>query len=331
MADNFLSPEEVDALLDGVEENKGQTPLLSDVRDYNLAKQERIVRGKMPVFDSIHERFVRLLRIELYDLLNGIIEVAMTPPSTVKYGNFVEKIIPGSSVGLIGTDALRGSALLIMEPALVNLSVDRLFGGEGRVENIASERNFSVTEQRIIQRLSDVLLATYNKSWAQVYQAVFKTIRVDKDISTARIALTNEVVVVVAFEITIGEASGNFHICLPYAMIEPIIDLLTNSPLGSVSLGDKRWIKLMKQQVQSAKLELVADLATTEMTLKEVLNMKVGDVIPLKIEDFIEGKIDGIPVMQCKYGMFDGQYALKVEKLLRLNAAEYDKGETHGD
>jgi flagellar motor switch protein FliM len=114
-------------------------------------------------------------------------------------------------------------------------------------------------------------------------------------------------------------------------MLEPILEVLTSPPLGAVALGDKRWLKMMKQQVQSAKLDIVADLATADMKLKDVLNMKVGDVIPLAIEDLIEGKIDGIPVMQCKYGLFNGQYALKVEKLLRSNAMEYVKGESNGD
>jgi flagellar motor switch protein FliM len=331
MADNFLSPEEVDALLEGVDETKAPGAPQGEVRDYNLATQERIVRGKMPSMDIINDRFARQLRIELYNLLSASIEVSMTPLITVKYSTFAEQVLPGSSINLISTDSLRGIGLLVFDPALVILSVDSLFGGDGRVDNIASERDFTATEQRIIHRIVDVLLATYNKSWSSIHSTDFKRTRTEKDIGTARIALSSEVVVAVSFEITIGESSGKFHFCFPYSMLEPILEVLTSPPLGAVALGDKRWLKMMKQQVQGAKLDIVADLATADMKLKDVLNMKVGDVIPLAIEDLIEGKIDGIPVMQCKYGLFNGQYALKVEKLLRSNAMEYVKGESNGD
>jgi len=87
----------------------------------------------------------------------------------------------------------------------------------------------------------------------------------------------------------------------------------------------------MTQQVQAAEIEIVADLATTDMRLGAVLNMKVGDVIPISMEDSIEAKVDGVPVMLCKYGLFNGQYALRVEKLLRSNSTEYIKGEPYGD
>lgn len=331
MADNFLSNEEVDALLEGVDETQTPTLPQGEVRDYNLATQERIVRGKMPALDIINDRFARQLRIELFNLLRGSIEVSMTPLTTIKYSTFSDQVLPGSSINLISAESLRGLSLLVVDPALVFLAVDSLFGGDGRIENISAERDFTATELRITQRIIEVVLATYNKSWAPIHVVDFKNTHVEKEIGTARIALANEVVVAVSFEITIGETGGKFHFCFPYSMLEPILEILTSPPQGAVALGDKRWVKMMKQQVQTAKLEIVADLATTEMKLKDVLNMKVGDVIPLVIEDLIEGKIDCIPVMQCKYGLFNGQYALKVEKLLRSNATEYVKGEGNGD
>jgi len=87
----------------------------------------------------------------------------------------------------------------------------------------------------------------------------------------------------------------------------------------------------MTQQIQGAEVELVTDLAKARMTLNDVLNMKVGDVIPLSLSETVEAKVDNVPVMECKYGIFNGQYALRVEKLLRANSTEYVKGEQYGD
>jgi flagellar motor switch protein FliM len=114
-------------------------------------------------------------------------------------------------------------------------------------------------------------------------------------------------------------------------MLEPIKDMLTSSLQGEVLGTDKRWVRLMTQQIQAAEVEVVADLATTKMSLNEILKMKVGDVIPLNISEEVEAKVDNIPVMQCRYGLFNGQYALRVQKLLRSNSTEYIKGEINGD
>jgi flagellar motor switch protein FliM len=103
---------------------------------------------------------------------------------------------------------------------------------------------------------------------------------------------------------------------MPYSMIEPIRDSLTSSLQGEALEVDKRWIRLMTQQIQIAEVELVASLGTAKVNFDEILNMRVGDIIPLKIPELISATVDGVPVMDCSYGVMNGQYALKVEKLL---------------
>lgn len=114
-------------------------------------------------------------------------------------------------------------------------------------------------------------------------------------------------------------------------MIEPIRDLLTSSLQGEMLGVDKRWVRLMTQQIQSAEVEIVAELGNSKLQLADILKMKVGDVIPLKINEEIEARIDGVPIMQCRYGISNSQYALRVEKLLRANSTEYVKGDTYGE
>ena len=147
----------------------------------------------------------------------------------------------------------------------------------------------------------------------------------------ANIATPNEVIVAMTFNLELGEVGGEMHFCFPYSMLEPIKDMLTSSMQGEVLGVDKRWVRLMTQQIQAAEVEIVADLAKQTLTLHEVLNLKVGDVIPLPISEEVDAVVDNVPVMRCKYGLFNGQYALRVQKLLRSNATEYIKGEKNGD
>jgi flagellar motor switch protein FliM len=334
MADKFLSQDEVDALLKGVDGDQDDAAPAGDaddVRDYNLATQERIVRGRMPTLEIINERFARLVRIELFNFLRRTVEVSVGPVRITKYSDFVRNLVVPTNLNLIQMKPLRGTALMVFDPTLVFLVVDNMFGGDGRFHTRVEGRDFTQTEQRIIQRILNIVFETYSKSWEPVYPVQFEYVRSEMNTQFANIATPNEVVVAVTFNVELGPASGEIHFCFPYSMIEPIRDMLSSSLQGEVLGADKRWVKLMTQQVQAAEVEIVADLAKTNMQIGDVLNMKVGDVIPLNIEESIEAQVDGVPVMLCKYGMFNGQYALRVEKLLRSNSTEYIKGEPYGD
>ncbi len=335
MTDSFLSQDEVDALLRGVngeqEEAKPAAEDASAVRGYDLATQERIVRGRMPTLEIINERFARLLRIGLFNFLRRTIEVSVGPVRVSKYSDFIRNLVVPTNLNLVHMKPLRGTGLIVFDPSLAFLMVDNMFGGDGRFHTRIEGREFTQTELRIIRRALDIVFENYAKSWGPVYPVEFEYIRSEMNTQFANIATPNEVVVAITFTIELGTESGEMHFCFPYSMLEPIKDMLTSSLQGEVLGVDKRWVRLMTQQIQAAEVEMVADLATTSMRLSEVLNMKVGDVIPLNISEEVEAKVDNIPVMLCKYGVFNGQYALRVQKLLRSNSTEYIKGEPYGD
>src|SRR5450830_655570 len=319
MSDNFLSQEEVDALLKGVTGDQDDSQSQEDtsgVRTYNLATQERIVRGRMPTLEIINERFARLLRIGLFNFLRRSAEVSVGTVRVSKYSEFIRNLVVPTNLNLVHMKPLRGTSLIVLDPGLVFLLVDNLFGGDGRFHTRVEGRDFTQTEQRIIHRILDIIFETYAKSWEPVYPIEFEYIRSEMNTQFANIATPNEVVVSSTFTVELGSVSGQIHFCMPYSMIEPIRDALTSSLQGEALEVDKRWIRLMTQQIQVAEVELVATLRTGRASFDEILNMKVGDIIPLNVPEQIQATVDGVPVMDCTYGVLNGQYALKVEKLL---------------
>ena len=332
MADNFLSQEEVDALLKGVngDQDDVQAPEeVAGVRTYNLATQERIVRGRMPTLEIINERFARLLRIGLFNFLRRSAEVSVGSVRVSKYSEFIRNLVVPTNLNLIHMKPLRGTALMVFDPGLVFLLVDNLFGGDGRFHTRVEGRDFTQTEQRIIMRILDIVFEAYAKSWEPVYPIEFEYIRSEMNTQFANIATPNEVVVSCTFTVELGSVSGQIHFCMPYSMIEPIRDALTSSIQGEALEVDKRWVRLMTQQIQTAEVQIVADFGHTTLTLGDILNMKQGDVIPIAVPDKVEAKVDGVPVMECSYGKFSGQYALRVEKLLTHTFNEFT-GEENG-
>jgi len=138
----------------------------------------------------------------------------------------------------------------------------------------------------------------------------------------ANIATPNEVIIVTSFDIELGGNGGAFHVCMPYSMLEPVKDLLYSTMQGEHMAVDKRWLQLLAKQVQSASIELVATLGHAKVTLEQVLKMRTGDVIPLMVDENITASVDGVPVMECKYGVFNRQYALKIDKMLTTSEGE---------
>ncbi|MDA8383601.1 MAG: flagellar motor switch protein FliM [Betaproteobacteria bacterium] len=319
MSDDILSQEEVDALLRGVtgEAEEAAAPAdQSGVRAYDIGRQERIVRGRMPTLELINERFARLFRIGLFNFLRRNAEISVGPVRVQKYSDFVRNLVVPTNLNLVHAHPLRGTGLFIFDPNLVFLVVDSLFGGDGRFHMRVEGRDFTPTEQRIIQRLLAVAFEEYQKSWEPIYRVQFEYIRSEMNTQFANIATPTEVVVTTTFNIELGTGGGDFHVCMPYAMIEPVRDLLNSTMQADRTEVDERWVTLMGRQVQSAEVDLVATLSQAPITLGQILNLKVGDVISLDIPEAIVAEVDGIPILECNYGVMNGQYALKVKKVL---------------
>lgn len=335
MADDILSQDEVDALLKGVtgeaEEPEAAEESTGGVRPYNLAKQERIVRGRMPGLEILNERFARLFRIGLFNLIRRTAEISVGPVRVMKYSEFVRNLVVPTNLNLVHIKPLRGTALFIFDPNLVFLVVDNLFGGDGRFHMRVEGRDFTPTEQRIIQNMLSVVFAEMKKCWEPMHPVEFEFVRSELNTQFANIATPSEVVVVTTFNIELGAgAGGDFHVCLPYAMIEPIRDVLYGSMQGERLEVDERWTKLLSTQIQAAEVDLVANLGHAPVTLGQILNMKVGDVISLDIPEAVVAAVDGVPVLECKYGVLNGQYALKVNKVLAGAEDDEAQGGRHG-
>jgi flagellar motor switch protein FliM len=333
MSQDFLSQDEVDALLKGVtgetDEPEAGADEGSGPRNYNLGTQERIVRGRMPTLELINERFARYLRIGLFNYMHRNAEISVGPIKVQKYSEFIRNLVVPTNLNLVSAKPLRGTGLFIFDPNLVFLVVDNMFGGDGRFHTRVEGRDFTQTEQRIIQGMLNVVFTEYGRSWKPVHDLNFEYIRSEMNSQFANIATPSEIVVSTTFSIEFGGSAAEMHICFPYSMMEPIRDLLYSSMQSDQLSTDKRWITLLRQQLQSAEVELTAELTHAALSLGQIQKMKVGDVIPVNIPETIIAKVDGVPLMECKFGQQQGQFAIQIERFIAQDKQESTQGEQH--
>jgi len=224
-------------------------------------------------------------------------------------------VVP-TNFNIVSVRPLRGSGLIVCDPTLVFAVIDALFGGAGKYHTRIEGRDFSPTEIRIITRLVDVITAEYKKAWNGVYPLELEYQRSEMQPQFANIATPSEIVVATSFTLEIGDTSGTIHFCIPYATLEPIRDVLYSTSQGDSAEPDRRWLNLMTQQIQSAEVELVAELAQAPATVEQLLSLKAGDFIELDMRPSLQAKVAGVPVLDCNYGISNGKYALKVNQLL---------------
>jgi flagellar motor switch protein FliM len=329
----FLSQEEVDALLKGVTgevDEAVETANTDGPQPYNIATQERIVRGRMPTLEIINERFARLMRIGMFNFMRRNPEVSVGPVRVLKYNEFVRNLVVPTNINIMQLKPLRGSGLMVFDPSLVFAVVDNLFGGDGRFHTRVEGRDFTLTEQRIIQRMLAVIADDYMKAWSPVYQLHLEYVRSEMHTQFANIATPSEIVITTSFQVEFGSSGGSIHICIPYATLEPIRDILYSSMQGDSYEPDKRWLRMLSRQVQIAEVDLVAHLAQMPATVRHLLEMKPGDVIPIELPESVVAEVDGVPIFECKYGTLNGHHAVRIEKVLAVSARENSLGEDNG-
>ncbi|RCX10620.1 flagellar motor switch protein FliM [Extensimonas vulgaris] len=333
MSEAFLSQEEVDALLEGVtgESQKAAKETIESggIRKYDLASQERIVRGRMPTMEIVNERFARNFRIGLFNLIRRSPEISVGTVQVQRYSAFLRELVVPTNFNIMAVRPLRGSGLIVCEPSIVFGVIDSLYGGVGRFQTRIEGRDFSPTEQRVIQRLVDVICAEYKKAWQGIYPLELSYQRSEMQPQFANIATPSEIVVSTAFQLEIGEIAGAIHICMPYATLEPIRDILYSATQGDSIEVDRRWVKVLSREIQAAEVTLVAELAQTELTVEQLLAMKPGDFIELDRQPRIQASVDGVPLFECQYGTHNTKYAIRIEECLRAADADW-MGERNG-
>ncbi len=337
MNQQILSQEEVDALLQGIggETAAAEVDEPADtggggggVREYDPASQERRVRGRMPMLDIVGERFARNLRGGLFQLIRKTAEVASAGTKVVKFSAFLREIVVPTNFNVMQVKPLRGSALLVCDASLVFAVIDALFGGNGKFPARIEGREFSATELRVIRRLVDCICAELARAWEGIYPITLEYQRSEMQPQFVNIASPADMVVASSFSLEIGEAIGSVHICIPYATLEPIRELLYSAARGETAEHDRRWVEQLHHQLQSADLPLVAELATAQATVEQLLAFKPGDFVELDLLPKIQAKVDGVPVAECQYGTNNGRYAIKIDRMLTGHQAGW-LGEHH--
>ncbi|USH03196.1 flagellar motor switch protein FliM [Grimontia kaedaensis] len=330
---DLLSQDEIDALLHGVDDveeeeqdsGSGGGGDIASASNFDFSSQDRIVRGRMPTLELINERFARHMRISLFNMLRKTAEVSINGVQMVKFGEYQNTLFVPTSLNMVRFRPLKGTALVTMEARLVFILVENFFGGDGRFHARIEGREFTPTERRVIQMLLKLIFEDYKDAWAPVMKVEFEYLDSEVNPAMANIVSPTEVIVVSSFHIELDGGGGDFHVVMPYSMVEPIRELLDAGIQSDKMDTDKRWSKALQDEVMDVEVGLTAKLLETSLSLRDLMELEAGDVIPVKMPDACTVYIEDLPTFRGKMGQSNDNLAIKItDKLKRPEVMKSD-------
>ncbi|WP_199450431.1 flagellar motor switch protein FliM [Vibrio harveyi] len=326
---DLLSQDEIDALLHGVDDvDDVDEPIDNDTEgavNFDFSSQDRIVRGRMPTLELINERFARHMRISLFNMLRKTAEVSINGVQMMKFGEYQNTLYVPTSLNMVRFRPLKGTALITMEARLVFILVENFFGGDGRFHAKIEGREFTPTERRIIQLLLKIVFEDYKEAWSPVMGVEFEYLDSEVNPSMANIVSPTEVIVVSSFHIEVDGGGGDFHVVMPYSMVEPIRELLDAGVQSDKMETDVRWSSALREEIMDCPVNFRVNLLEKDISLRDLMELQPGDVIPIEMPEHATMFIEDLPTYRVKMGRSDDKLAVQVsEEIERPHVVKTD-------
>jgi flagellar motor switch protein FliM len=301
----------------GFGQTKNSKDELKNVIAYDLTSQDRIIRGRLPQLEVIYEKFMRSFRVSLSSALRKIASITLTSTEFIKFGEFINTLPIPTCMSVLRFNHLRGSALFVIEAKLAYALVDSFFGGADRPYAKLDGKEFTPIELQIVKKVVELAVNDLEQAWSTIEKIGCSFQRTEINPQFVGIVPPTDVVIASTFDVELENINGTVSIVIPYATIEPIKQKLsTGFQVESDQTDKKLWTSIIKEQLLETDVDIKVNLGETEIKLKDLMTMKIGDVIPLTQDS--SGELD-IQVEQVKkfkgyYGVHHGTVAVQVTK-----------------
>jgi flagellar motor switch protein FliM len=336
---DVLDQSEVDALLaavdsgqitsassDGKSSAQGPSTIFSshgvsqgEVQVYDFKRPERVSKDQMRALETLHEGFARNFGAALSGYLRTIIEVQVASIEQLTYSEFIHSLPNPTCFNLLKAEQLDGQLCLEISPLIIYPIIDRLLGGSS-ADLFIPQRPLTQIEQRLVQRITDRATHHLSEAWSNLTPVTFKVDDFESNPQLVQIVPPNETVVVVGFELKLGNRAGTMSLCIPYNVIEPVMSLLAAQNWFTYQRkgGQDDHLRRLTGNVSNAPVEVRAFLASTTMTLQDLLSLQVGDVITTEKDANAEVvvQVEGRNKFLGRVGQFRGNRAVQVHRIV---------------
>lgn len=291
---SMLDQSEIDSLMAAVDDDEISEPMEQisifsrnrkdldniEVRQYDFKRPERVSKDQMMALETLHEAFARNFGASLSGFLRTIVEVRVAACEQMTYGEFVSGLPNPTSYNLIQTDKLEGQMCLEISPLIIYPIIDRLLGGTNQ-DLFIPQRPMTPIEQRLISNVLGRGLEALSEAWSSVRELEFNIVAHESNPQLVQIVPPNEVVMVIGLEMRMSSRAGTMNLCIPYNVIEPVMEDLSSQSWFAVTRSDdsKESEERINKNLDQSGVQASVAIANTTITLKELSELQVGDLI----------------------------------------------------
>ncbi len=288
MAD-ILSQDEIDLLLGAVskgeiqvEERDFSSVEARDMSTYDFRRPERVSKEQFKGLQSLFEAFARELSIILPPFLRSVVRVDLMAIDQLTYDEFILSVARPTSLSIIDMAPLEGKAVVELNPAIVFPMVDRLLGGKGA--GFDRSRELTEIENRVVNRVVLMILDCWKRSWVQLIEFRMSVQAMESDPLIVQIVAGSEMVILVGYEMHIGDSVGTMNMCIPLLVLNPVLDQISQQTRYIRKMSAAMAQRTREQIVRTLRhvtIPVDAILGHAVLPLSEVAHLQVGDVIQL--------------------------------------------------
>jgi len=284
----FLSQDEIDALLDIAEDsdaNLDEAEITTNVPKekrytiYDFKKPNTITSDQQKAFEALHDKMIRSVVTDLSALLRKVVEVKITSIEQMTYGEFVLSIPPVTSINTLSMKPLDGRLIMECNPTISHKIIAELLGNGPSYVSSNHDKELSDIEQEVLNHFYKLLISNMGIVWDEIATLNFKTVTQDTNANSIQVISNHEIILLVSIEITIDDEVGTVSLCYPIAYIEPLLDKVVEKMLGSSRNKKASKKKDLNTLLSGAKMSVEAIIAETNLSVKEILNLKEDDII----------------------------------------------------
>ena len=319
--DRILNQDEIDSLLgfDALEGDDAERTGIRAIVNSALVSYERL-----PMLEIVFDRLVRLMTTSLRNFTSDNVEVSLDNISSIRFGDYLNSIPLPAILAVFRTPELDNFGLFTIESNLIYSIVDVLLGGRRGTAAMRIEgRPYTTIERSLVQRMIEVIMQDMGQAFEPLSKVNFVLDRLETNPRFAAIARPANAAILVKLRIDMEDRGGRVELLLPYATLEPIRKLLLQQFMGEKFGRDSIWEGHLATELWQTQLQIDAVLDQQIMSLRDVMNFKVGQTLMLNAapDSPIELKCGGIPLVKGHIGRVGPFVAVKVDKTLRRAAS----------
>ncbi|QDT39212.1 flagellar motor switch protein FliM [Stratiformator vulcanicus] len=288
---------------------------------YDFKRPERVSKEQMRAFQALHEGFSREFGAALSGMLRSIVEVRLISVDQLTYSEFVFSLENPTCFNLLESKGLEGNLILDLNPSIIFPVVDRLLGGGRHARLSNPNRALTEIELRLVSRITQLAMRGLEKAWSNLCSLDLHVTQVESNPQLVQIVPPNEVIVLISFEISMGDMRGIMNLCIPFNTIEPLSGKLSSDTWSAYTkrAADERQKLSLEKSVGKAKVKLAVQVAETTVTADEIAGLAVGDIILTQRDQSsgLEIYLEGRPMFRGSPGMLKGHKAIRVGERIR--------------